>query len=85
MTPMSQTGIVDGGNPAVIFRDVGALKTNDRILSRSCFFSSEAKTKVKITLVLKILAFEIRIFVKQNWQFWKIYGRQRVKKTDNIF
>lgn len=52
--------------PAVIFRDVGALKTNDRILSRSCFFSSEAKTKVKITLVLKILAFEIRIFVKQN-------------------
>ena len=51
--------------PAVIFRNVGALKTNDRVLS-SFFFSSEAKTKVKIALVLKILAFEIRIFVKQN-------------------
>ena len=50
--------------PAVIFRNVGALKTNDRVLLS--FFSSEAKTKVKIALVLKILAFEIRIFVKQN-------------------
>ena len=50
--------------PAVIFRNVGALKTNDRVLS-SFFFPVKLKP-VKIALVLKILAFEIRIFVKQN-------------------